>query len=73
VLDEGEVHEGKEWAAEEVVEVQAEGMGGEFGLNAGTPSAEGLGAVALQLELLHELAVDGLDDLPEGHCQVEHV
>ncbi len=44
VLDEGEVHEGKEWATEKVVEVEAESMGGEFGLDAGTEPANGLGA-----------------------------
>src|SRR5258708_5290934 len=63
VLDQGEVHEGEERAAEAVITVEAAGMGGALGLEAGTASTDGLGAVALPLEPLDQLTIDGLAEL----------
>ncbi len=51
VLDEGEVHGGEPWLASEVVEVEAEGVGGELGVDAGRQPPDRLGAVALGASL----------------------
>ena len=40
-------------------------MGGELGVDAGAQARDGLGAVALDVELVGELAVEGLDGLTE--------
>jgi hypothetical protein len=65
VRDDGEIHARAERATEEGVEVEAEDVGGELRLEAGAEAADGLGAVALEVELLDELTVDGLDALSE--------
>jgi hypothetical protein len=56
VLDKGEVHEGEEWPTEEIVEVEAECMGSQFGLHTGTEPTDRLGAVPLEGELFDQLA-----------------
>ncbi len=64
VLDHGEVHQRAERATEKVVEVEAHGMGGALGLDAGAQAADGLRAVLLEVSLGDQLAIDSLDDLP---------
>ena len=69
MLDESEGLEGLEGLAQEGVAAQAEGVGGQLGLHAGAQAGQGLGAVALDVELLGQLAVDGLDRLAEVGLQ----
>jgi len=52
--------------AQQAVEVEAEGVCGELGREAGAQAAEGVGVVVGEAELLRELGVDGLDDLAGG-------
>ena len=49
--------------AKQAIEVNGEGMGGQFGLEAGTEAPEAIGMVGFDMELAVQLAVDGLDDL----------
>jgi hypothetical protein len=65
VLEEGEAFERTQSASAEAVQEQADGMGGQLGLDAGAQAWDSLGAVALDPELLRQLAVEGLDSLAE--------
>jgi len=56
--------------AEQAVEVEAEGVSGEFGVQAGSEARERVGVVDRNVELFLELVVDGLDDLASA---IEHV
>ncbi len=66
VLDHGEVQQCPERATREVVEVQADGVGGRLGLDPGTQAAEGLRAVLLEIELADQPTINRLDDLPRA-------
>ena len=48
------------------IEIEAQGMGGEFGIQANTEAPEAMGMIALQVELRLQLAVDGLNHLAQA-------
>ena len=55
--------------SKEAVEVEAEGVSGQLGVQAGGEARKRVGVVDLNVELLLELVVDGLDDLASA---IEH-
>ena len=60
--------------AEQAVEVEAEGVGGQLRVQAGGEARKRVGVVDLNVELLLELVVDGLDDLASArpHAGTRH-
>ncbi len=57
--------EGQQRAAQQAIAPEAEGVRGQLGLEARAAPADARGAVARDLELPGQLAVDRLDDLAE--------
>jgi len=66
VLDEVEGSEGTRGLTEQMVQEQADGMGGEFCLHTRAEAREGLGVVALDLELASKLCIECFDRLAQG-------
>ena len=56
--------------AQEPIEIDTEGVGSQLGLQAGTQAPERVRMVGFDIELLGQLAVDGLDDLAGAVQQV---
>ena len=69
MLDEGEGFERTQGASAQAVEEQANGMGGQLGLDTGAQAGDTFGTVVLDVELLRQLAVEGLDGLTEVRDQ----
>jgi hypothetical protein len=51
------------WLAQQSVDVNAQGMCGQFGVEPGTQAPEGMSVIDLDLEYFRKLAVDGFDHL----------
>src|SRR5438034_4592728 len=52
--------------AEETIEINTQSMGGKFSQQTGTQAPKGMSVVDLNVELLGQLTVDGLDNLANG-------
>ena len=51
---------------EQTIEIDTYGMGGQFGVQAGTQTRKAMGVVVLKQKLLSQLAVDGLNNLAKA-------
>lgn len=51
---------------EQAIEIDTQGMGCELGEKPGAQPPKGMGVIDLNVELLDQLTIDGLDDLPDG-------
>lgn len=52
--------------AQETIDINAQGMSGEFGVQTGTQAPKRMGMIGFNVELLSQLAIHGFDDL--AHC-----
>ena len=64
LVGEGQILDLQEiWLAQQTVDVDTEGMCGELGIESGTQPSKRMSMVGLDVQLLRELAIDGLNDL----------
>ncbi len=52
--------------AEQAIEIDTQGMSSQLGQKPGAQPPKGMGVIDLNVEVLHQLPVDGFDDLPDG-------
>ena len=58
--------------AKQTIDIDAQGMSGELGVETGTETPEGMGMVSLDVKLFGQLSVDGLDDLAHAVEEAPH-
>lgn len=71
MLDKSERFESKEGLARVLIEEKAESMSAELGLDAGVQARGRLRTVALDVEMLRELAIKGLNGLTDMGDEAE--
>ena len=57
---------------EQAVEIDAQGVGRQLGIKPSTQAPESMGMVDLDVKLLRELAINGLDDLADPVNRLPH-